>query len=525
MRLIYVEMLGHDASFGYIKAVEMAASTNLMEKRVGYLCASLCFAPDNELRIMLINHLQKDMQSANVLQLCAGVVAACKLVTADMIPAVLPLVTALLVHDQEIVRKKAVMLLQRFHALQPASVAEMGDKFRRALCDKDPSVMGASLYAAAPTCVPRMARPCCICVPPRARRYVIYDLAKIDPTPYKDLVSSFVSILKQITEHRLPRDFDYHRIPAPWIQMKLLQLLAVLGNADQRASEQMYEVLLDVMRRADTGINVGYAIVYECVRTVTSIYPNPTLLDAAAEAISRFIQSENHNLKYSGVTGLASIVKDHPKYAAEHQLAVIDCLEDPDETLKRKTLDLLYRMVNPVNVQVIVEKLLMFLRTTNDVFLRTELVARVTQAAERFAPSNDWFIATMTEVFERGGDLVRPEVAHNLMRLIAEGSGESEEVDNELRVHAVDAFVAKLEQASLPDILLQVCVRACVHSRVRGALYPMSCACCRLCSGCWASTGTSPRRCACRSSRTASARCRSVRGWTLRRAGTRSRHC
>lgn len=52
-------------------------------------------------------------------------------------------------------------------------------------------------------------------------------------------------------------------------------------------------------------------------------------------------------------------MKDHPRYAAQHQLAVIECLEDPDETLKRKTLELLYRMTNPVNSQVVVAKVML----------------------------------------------------------------------------------------------------------------------------------------------------------------------
>lgn len=42
--------------------------------------------------------------------------------------------------------------------------------------------------------------------------------------------------------------------------MNLLKVLALLGRGDQAASEGMYEVLVDVMKRADTGINIGYAI-------------------------------------------------------------------------------------------------------------------------------------------------------------------------------------------------------------------------------------------------------------------------
>ena len=82
IRLLYVEMLGHDASFGYIKAVELAASSSIMHKRTGYLLCSCCLSPDHEFRFMLVNQMQRDLISTNVLEVCASLIAATNLITA-----------------------------------------------------------------------------------------------------------------------------------------------------------------------------------------------------------------------------------------------------------------------------------------------------------------------------------------------------------------------------------------------------------------------------------------------------------
>lgn len=216
----------------------------------------------------------------------------------------------------------------------------------------------------------------------------------------KDLVPSFVVILKQVIDHRLSRDFDYHRLPAPWVQIKILQILAQLGSDDLKASDGMYEVIGEVLRRADdTGVNAGYAIVFQCVKTITTIYPFTTLLEQAANSISRFIQPDKHNnLKYLGITGLASIIKVNPQYVIPHQLVIVDCVEDPDETLKIKTLELLYRMTNTNNVEIIVDRLLHFLQNTKfNEHLRLELVSKISDLAERFAPDNLWFTKIMIQ--------------------------------------------------------------------------------------------------------------------------------
>ncbi|KAJ1490707.1 adaptin N terminal region-domain-containing protein, partial [Baffinella frigidus] len=447
MRMMYCEMLGHPVEFGYIHAVNMSQRTVLHEKKTGYLASSLFLDADSELLILLVNTLQRDLRSANPWEVCAALSAATKLIGADTVPAVIKMVKDVFAHNDAHVRKKALMALHRFMSTSPEAVTDCMDQFKRSLTDRDPSVMSAGLNG-------------------------LFELAKANPRSYAGLVPSLVSILKQVIEHRLPRDYDYHKMPAPWlqvettlkcervVQIKLLKILASLGHANQKASEEMYEVLRDVMSARGSNealkTTIGYAVIFECVKTVTRIYPQPQLLAMAAENTSRFITSDNRNLRYIGVDALSAIVQVNPDYAAKHQLLVIECLEDPDETLRRKTLDLLFRMTNSANVEVVVDRLTFFLSDTPDHHLKRDLVGKITTLAEKYAPSNAWYIHTMNSVFDKGGDLVDVDVAHNLMRLLAEGPTEDDTHDNELRLYAAQSYFVLLPKPNTSDRLIQV---------------------------------------------------------------------
>lgn len=75
--------------------------------------------------------------------------------------------------------------------------------FPQRLCDNDPGVMGATLCP-------------------------LFDLITVDCNSYKDLAISFVSILKQVAERRLPKSYDYHQMPAPFIQVLTSYLFLLL---------------------------------------------------------------------------------------------------------------------------------------------------------------------------------------------------------------------------------------------------------------------------------------------------------
>eukprot|EP00729_Bicosta_minor_P007265 gene7265-33171_t len=407
-----------------MKEYLLAQCKSVLEKRVGYLAVSLFLDEDHEMMLLLVNTLQQDLKSTNVVEVCIALTTIGKVMNQSMIPAVMPDVEKLLNHKREIVRKKAVLALHRFYSRDPKSISHLSDNLRKALCDSDPGVMVASLN-------------------------VFYAMRSTALGLLKDLVGSFVDILKQVIDRRLTRDFDYHKVPAPWMQIKLLRLLAITGADDQRASSTMYEVLQNCLAKAESQGSAAYAVVYECLCTITKIYPAPQLVGMAADSIGRFLKAENNNLKYLGITALVAVVQVNPAYAAEHQMVVIECLDDPDETLKRKTLELLCKMTNPANVTVITQKLV-----DVDPFLRKDLVPRVVQLAERFAPDNKWYVETMITLLEHAGDLVTTETMNSMLMLISNPDSGDDAADTELRLFAFEAFMELLEsKPAIPEKL------------------------------------------------------------------------
>ena len=89
-------MLGHDASFGYITAVELAASSSIIHKRTGDVLCSACLAPSHEFRFMLVNQMQRDLASSSILEICGSLIAVTNIITSDMVPAMQGLVVKML---------------------------------------------------------------------------------------------------------------------------------------------------------------------------------------------------------------------------------------------------------------------------------------------------------------------------------------------------------------------------------------------------------------------------------------------
>jgi AP-4 complex subunit epsilon-1 len=149
-------------------------------------------------------------------------------------------------------------------------------------------------------------------------------------------------------------------------------------------------------------------------------------------------------------------VKIDAKYTLNYQGLVVDCLEDADDTLKIKTLDLLIRMTNKQNVEAIVEKLLNYLKEAPiESSVRKDLVIKINSLGENYSPNKNWYVRTMNRLYEMGGDLITADLSNKFISSICEYE---KEIDGEkFRDSTIKIYLKILKKnPNIPDSMLQV---------------------------------------------------------------------
>lgn len=87
------------------------------------------------------------------------------------------------------------------------------------------------------------------------------------------------------------------------------------------------------------------------------------LIDDSDQNLASFdkpttMKNLNFLKKYLGLLAMGRILATHPKAVQAHKDIVLRCLDDKDESIRLRALDLLYGMVSKKNIVEIVRKLM-----------------------------------------------------------------------------------------------------------------------------------------------------------------------
>ncbi|GLD51432.1 AP-1 complex subunit gamma-1-like protein [Lates japonicus] len=417
-------MLGYPAHFGQMECVRMIASPRYSEKRVGYLGAMMLLDEKQDASLLITNSIKNDLSHSNqYVQSLALCTLAC-MGSAEMCRDLAPEIDRLLRASNSYIKKKAALCA--VHIVR--KVQDLGELFapaaRSLLSEKNHGVLHGAVV-------------------------LITELCERNPETlerFRKTVPDLVQIMKGLVISGYSPEHDVAGISDPFLQVRILRLLRILGRNNEAASDAMNDLLAQVATNTDSTKTVGNAVLYETVLTVLDIKSESGLRVLAVNILGRFLLNNDRNIRYIAMTSLQRIVGTDHNAVQRHRGTIVDCLKDQDASVKRRALELSLALVSASNIRSMMKELLLFLSSCPPE-LRAQAASGIFYAAERYAPSQRWHIDTILHVLTTAGGDVRDETVPNLIQLITNAS--------ELHCYTVH----KLYRALLNDISQQSLVQ------------------------------------------------------------------
>jgi len=426
-KLLFIHMMGYPTAFAQMECLRLIVSNAYGEKRMGYLGLMLLLDERQEVLMLVTNSLKNDLNHPNQyvvsLALCSLANISSPSIARDLSSEVIKL----LGHSNAYIRKKATLCAIRTVRKVPELLDQFVPKVRPMLVERSHGIL---ITAAS----------------------LMIELCRTEPetiNAFKRSALQLVKILKHLVSSGYAPEHDVNGITDPFLQVKILCLLRMLGKGDPEISDMMNDILAQVATNTDSSRNVGNAILYECVQTIMSIESESGLRVLAVNILGRFLMNRDNNIRYVALNTLTRVVNIDRQAVQRHRATVVECLKDHDSSIRKRALDLTYALVNKSNIKVLVRELLNYLIAA-DIEFRSEITAQICLLTQRYAPTPKWQIDTTLKVMSLAGHYVQPDTVSNTIQLIQDTP--------DLQAYAVHKFYL----AIMKDITRQALVRTAV---------------------------------------------------------------
>jgi AP-3 complex subunit delta-1 len=306
-KLTYLQMLGYDISWSCFNMIEVMSSKKFNHKRIGYLAATQTFHPGTDVLMLTPNLLKKDLSNLNMYEASMALDALANFVTPELARDLANDVITLMTSSKPHLRKRATLASYKLFLAYPDALRAAFSRLKDRLEDQEPAVQAAAVN-------------------------VICELARKNPKNYLPLAPTFFNILTTSQNN--------------WMRIKIIKLFAALTPLEPRLGKKLIEPLTTLIHSTP-----AMSVMYECVNTIVLGLPDhlPSI-QLCVQKLRLFVEDTDQNLKYLGLQALANVLKIHPKAVQAHKDLIIACLDDQDESIRLRALDLFAGMVSKKNL-------------------------------------------------------------------------------------------------------------------------------------------------------------------------------
>ncbi|XP_061517564.1 AP-1 complex subunit gamma-1 isoform X2 [Anopheles gambiae] len=394
-KLLYIHMLGYPAHFGQLECLKLTASPRFTDKRIGYLGAMLLLDERQDVHLLITNCLKNDLNSPTQFVVGLALCTLGAIASPEMARDLAGEVEKLMRSPNAYIRKKAALCAFRIIKRVPELMEIFLPATRSLLNEKNHGILIAGVTLITEMC----------------------EKSSDTLNHFKKIVPNLVRILKNLILAGYSPEHDVSGVSDPFLQVKILRLLRILGHNDPDASEAMNDILAQVATNTETSKNVGNTILYETVLSIMDIKSEGGLRVLAVNILGRFLLNSDKNIRYVALNTLLRTVHADISAVQRHRTTILECLKDPDVSIRRRAMELSFALINSQNIRAMSKELLVFLEKADPEF-KAQCSSRMVHVAERYATSIRWRLDTLLSVLIAAGNYVRDDVVSSTIHLI-----------------------------------------------------------------------------------------------------------